>query len=298
MTALRKLLVVDDDPVVGASFNRVLSGKGYLVVSAENGHEALARLQSERFDAVFTDLRMPGMDGLQVAEEVRAAQPWTPVVIVTGYGSPASEARARAAGVSGFLQKPLSPEMIEDSAALAVRTVVESVAAPRADPATAAAPAAAPAAPAPAASAEAPAPGGVLPVLKNMLLFLAAPFIGLVYAVLLPFVGLGMLAYIAVKESGDKPAAQEGSEPAALNVEPALVAEAAEATAVAEAAPEEAMTPLAAETENRGIAGAAKVAAGIVAAPFLGLAWIVVAPFAGLAAIAWFAMKAAFARTG
>ncbi len=62
MSALRKVLVVDDDPVVGASFKRVLSGKGYLVVSAENGYDALARIQAEKFDAVFTDLRMPGMD--------------------------------------------------------------------------------------------------------------------------------------------------------------------------------------------------------------------------------------------
>ena len=46
MTALRKLLDVDDDPVVGASFKRVLSGKGYLVVAAENGQEALDKLQA------------------------------------------------------------------------------------------------------------------------------------------------------------------------------------------------------------------------------------------------------------
>jgi FixJ family two-component response regulator len=58
---------------------------------------------------------MPGMTGLDVAESVKARQPWTPVVIVTGYGSQRSEERARAAGVSDFLHKPLSPEMIQDS---------------------------------------------------------------------------------------------------------------------------------------------------------------------------------------
>ena len=55
---------------------------------------------------------MPGMTGLEVAERVKASQPWLPVVIVTGYGTDANEARAKAAGVSGFLRKPLSPEMI------------------------------------------------------------------------------------------------------------------------------------------------------------------------------------------
>jgi CheY-like chemotaxis protein len=185
MTALRKVLVVDDDPVVGASFKRVLSGKGYIVVAAENGAAGLERLKAEKFDAVFTDLRMPGIDGLQVAERVRAEQPWMPVVIVTGYGSAESEARARAAGVTGFLHKPLTPEEIEDSAEKAVRTVVEE------------APAAIVAAPPPAAEeAAAPRRGGWR-LLRNMALFLLSPFIGLVYAVLMPFVGLGMVAGVA-----------------------------------------------------------------------------------------------------
>jgi CheY-like chemotaxis protein len=100
MSALRKVLVVDDDPVVGNSFSRVLSDKGYVVITAANGDEAMAKLQAEQYDVVFTDLRMPGMTGVEVAENVRARHPWTPVVIVTGYGSRTSEARARAAGVS------------------------------------------------------------------------------------------------------------------------------------------------------------------------------------------------------
>jgi len=284
MTALRKLLVVDDDPVVGASFNRVLSGKGYLVVSAENGPEALAKLQAEKFDAVFTDLRMPGMDGLQVAEKVRAAQPWTPVVIVTGYGSPATEARARAVGVSEFLQKPLSPEMIETSAAKATSIVAEPLAA-RVEVAVAAAPAIVAAAVTPVA--ETPARGGVLKLLRNMALFLAAPFIGLLYAVLLPFVGLGMLAYVAIK-GGSKGGAGTG-----VGAQPAARAEPAAARAEAPAACE--AQGAAGEPRGSGLGAAAKVVGGVVAAPFLGHAWIVMLPFAGLAALAWIGMKAAFA---
>lgn len=200
MTALRKVLVVDDDPVVGASFNRVLSGKGYIVVAAENGADALAKLKDEKFDAVFTDLRMPGMDGLQVAENIKATQPWIPVVLVTGYGSAANEARARAAGVVDFLRKPLSPDMIEDSAANAVRTVTTPMA-----------PVIAPIA------VEAAAPSEAQPEaqpakrsqLKNIALFLSAPFVGLVYAVLLPFVGLGMLAWIGGKAALASPRVRE-----------------------------------------------------------------------------------------
>ena len=193
MSALRKVLVVDDDPVVGKSFNRVLSGKGYIVVTAEDGYEALQKLQSEHYDMVFTDLRMPGMDGVEVAEKVKARQPWTPVVIVTGYGSGKSEERARAAGVSEFLHKPLSPEMIEASAAKALQP------APAAAAVTAAA-----------AAAPAAAPVRKHGTLVNMLLFLSAPFIGLLYAVLLPFVGLGMLAWIGDKAAMESPKVREG----------------------------------------------------------------------------------------
>ena len=116
MNASRKVLVVDDDPVVAKSFDRVLSSKGYAVITAENGEEALRKLNEENYDIVYTDIRMPGMSGLEVAEQVKARKPWTPVVIITGYGTEAAESRAKAAGVSGFLHKPLSPEMIEGSA--------------------------------------------------------------------------------------------------------------------------------------------------------------------------------------
>src|SRR5665647_751513 len=116
MSALRKVLVVDDDPVVAKSFDRVLSAKGYAVITASSGQEALNKLEAEDYDVVFTDIKMPGMSGLDMAEQLKQRRPWLPVVIVTGYGSPDNEARAEAAGVSGFLRKPLSPEMIEGSA--------------------------------------------------------------------------------------------------------------------------------------------------------------------------------------
>jgi CheY-like chemotaxis protein len=180
MTATRKVLVVDDDPVVRKSFDRVLSSQGYAVITAENGEDALRKLNEGKYDVVYTDIRMPGMSGLEVAEKVRVQRPWTPVVIITGYGDDAAEARAKAAGVSGFLHKPLSPAMIEDSArntlaapALADNVVVLPVA------------------------GEAPAveSAGIGSVLKNIALFFAAPFIGLAYIVAFPFVGIGALAY-------------------------------------------------------------------------------------------------------
>jgi CheY-like chemotaxis protein len=184
MGALRKVLVVDDDAVVGKSFKRVLSDKGYIVTTAQNAHEALKQIREQEFDVVFTDIKMPGMDGVELAERVKASRPWTPVVIITGYGTAENEVRAKAAGVSDFMRKPLSPEMIEESAAHALLqpalTIVPTLQA---------------------------SPVEQLPVevpqeksnFRNIALFLAAPFIGLAYAVFLPVVGLAMLAWIGGK---------------------------------------------------------------------------------------------------
>jgi DNA-binding NtrC family response regulator len=185
MSALRKVLVVDDDPVVGNSFNRVLSeDKGYVVITAQNAAEALERLREQEYDLVVTDIKMPGMDGVELAERVKARQPWTPVVIITGYGTTENEVRAKAAGVSDFIRKPLSPEMIEESAAHALREttapVIPELAARPIELSTVA----------------------VVPResrIKNIALFLAAPFIGLAYAVMLPLVGMVMLAKVGMQ---------------------------------------------------------------------------------------------------
>ena len=115
-----RILVVDDDPVVAKSINRVLTAKGFAVINAQSGEEALKKLKNETYDVVFTDIKMPGLSGIEVAERIKASQPWLPVVIVTGHGSRENQARADAVGVSDFLNKPLSPEMIERSASKAL----------------------------------------------------------------------------------------------------------------------------------------------------------------------------------
>jgi len=185
MRATPKVLVIDDDPVVGTSFDRVLSPKGYAVITARDGREAMSKLSDEAYDLVFTDIRMPGMNGLEVAERLKASQPWLPVVIVTGYGTDDNEARARAAGVRGFLRKPLSPEMIAGSAAEAlVETETPTEPAPIA------------AVPAPTEAKPASRWRSAALAAKNVALFFAAPFVGLAYIVLFPFVGIAMLAWI------------------------------------------------------------------------------------------------------
>jgi CheY-like chemotaxis protein len=193
MKALRKVLVVDDDPVVGKSIDRILSSRGYAVIAATGGQEALDRLASEDYDVVYTDIKMPGMSGLEVARHIKESRPWLPVVIVTGYGNDANETEAREIGVNGFLRKPLSPEMVETTADeltgkpdLAMTTFPLAANAIRAVE--------------PAAEAK---ENGATRFAKNVVLFVAAPFIGLAYILAAPFVGFALLAregYKAWKE--------------------------------------------------------------------------------------------------
>ena len=184
--ALKKVLVVDDDPIVGKSIDRILSPRGYAVITAGNGPEALDKLAREDYDMVYTDIKMPGMDGLEVAARIKASRPWLPVVIVTGYGTDANEAKAKDIGVTGFLRKPLSPEMIETSAAGALLAPV---------------PAAAP------VEEEREAAGPAIRVpsaLRNVAMLVAAPLLGLAFAVALPFIGLGMLAWTGLRAASGK----------------------------------------------------------------------------------------------
>jgi CheY-like chemotaxis protein len=195
MRTLRKVLVVDDDPVVGRSFHRVLADKGYAVVTAADGAEALAKIAAEDYDVVYTDIRMPGMNGIEVAENIKGHRPWLPVVIVSGYATPDNEARAKAAGVSAVLHKPLSPEVIEASAREAV---LERDVAARAPEVAALV--------APATVTEAPVAPAVRPArrigpLTSVALLVAAPFAGLVYAIVFPFVGLAMFIGVPIWHS-------------------------------------------------------------------------------------------------
>ena len=104
MSANLQVLVIDDDAVVGRSFDRVLSEKGYDVSTVLSGEEALETMEDTNFDVVFTDIKMPGMDGLEVTERIKARCPWTPVVVITGYGTDDNESKAAVLGASGFVQ--------------------------------------------------------------------------------------------------------------------------------------------------------------------------------------------------
>ena len=188
MNTKPQVLVIDDDAVIGRSFDRVLSDKGYEVSTALNGEEGLKDMENTEYDVVFTDIKMPGMDGIEVAERIKARCPWTPVVVITGYGTTENEAKASVLGVNGFIRKPLTPEMIENITLKALNEPVAELEAANEDTAAAK----------PQLS-ELKGWRKVGRIASNILLFLAAPFIALSYVIALPVVGLYTFAKLAVE---------------------------------------------------------------------------------------------------
>lgn len=178
-----RVLVVDDDEVVGKSFDRVLSEKGYKVNTAMSGKEAFEKFAGNDFDLVFTDLRMPEQDGLEFAKRIREMNPWLPVVVVTGYGTQEAEAKAKEMGLAGFIHKPVTPEGLLETTAQVLKN---ATARPRA--ATATAP-----------TTVAAATEKKESVAKNIALFFAAPFIGLAYMIAFPFVGFWVLGRLGLR---------------------------------------------------------------------------------------------------
>jgi CheY-like chemotaxis protein len=171
------------------------------VSTVHDGWKALVTMSREDYDVVFTDIKMPGMDGLELAERIRKTRPWVPVVIITGYGTPANVERAEAAGVAGFLDKPLSPATIERSTRAALRVIEGGARKAQHEPAAALlTPVEAVAVAVPATvTVEARSESRAIAVMKSAGLYLAAPFCALAYMVATVFVMLGTLAWTVVR---------------------------------------------------------------------------------------------------
>src|ERR1051326_165058 len=101
-----KILVVDDEPSVLLTVVAILQQEGYDVDAAANGQTAIEWIRSRQYDLVMTDLKMPGVDGLQVLEEVRKTAPNTVTLMMTGYGSVDTALEALQHGAYEYLLKP------------------------------------------------------------------------------------------------------------------------------------------------------------------------------------------------
>ena len=112
MTA--SILVVDDEPAIQDILTWALSAEGYRVTTAGNGEEALARVESEEFDVIVTDIVMPGIDGLEVLERSRVLSPRAAVIVMTAYAALETAIAALRRGASDYLEKPFSVDLLKE----------------------------------------------------------------------------------------------------------------------------------------------------------------------------------------
>lgn len=103
-----KILAVDDEGIVLDSFRRILVLAGYSVDTVETGPEALGLIQKNDYDFVFTDLKMPDMDGIEVTKAVKHLRPDIDVIVITGYATIESAVETMKYGAMDYVQKPFT----------------------------------------------------------------------------------------------------------------------------------------------------------------------------------------------
>ncbi len=109
----KNILLVDDDTGVRTVFSSILRKEGYRVTAVKNGYEAIKVIDEESFDLALVDLRMPGLDGIQVLEKIKSRRPQTRVIIYSAYGLVEDAVEAMRKGAADYLNKPFSPNELE-----------------------------------------------------------------------------------------------------------------------------------------------------------------------------------------
>jgi two-component system nitrogen regulation response regulator NtrX len=107
-----RILVIDDEAAIRDSLKMILEYEDYQFMGAASGQEGLATIQRERPDAVLLDIKMPGMDGMDVLRKLRTSDETLPVVMISGHGTTATAVEAIRLGAIDFLDKPLSSERV------------------------------------------------------------------------------------------------------------------------------------------------------------------------------------------
>ncbi|MCH5173368.1 MAG: sigma-54-dependent Fis family transcriptional regulator [Bacteroidales bacterium] len=102
-----KILIIDDERAIRNSMKEILSDEGYSVDTAENGAEGLKMVSAGRYDVVFCDIKMPGMDGVEVLEKIEASGADSAVVMISGHGDIDTAVECIKKGAFDFIQKPL-----------------------------------------------------------------------------------------------------------------------------------------------------------------------------------------------
>ena len=121
-SASTTILLVDDDPAVGKVLGALLRQDGLEAEHVASGEAALQALEARPFEAVVTDVRMPGMDGMELLDRIKGRWPDLPVVVLTAFGTLEQGVEAMKAGAADFITKPFDREQILAVLRKALRT--------------------------------------------------------------------------------------------------------------------------------------------------------------------------------
>ena len=121
MDKFKALLVDDEEDLVSTLVERL----GYRGIEADyalDGYAALVKMRENDFDVVILDLKLPGMDGIEILEKLKAEYPGIPVLLITGHGSPLDENKEKPEGAFDYLVKPISLDTLIAKMAEAVNS--------------------------------------------------------------------------------------------------------------------------------------------------------------------------------
>jgi nitrogen regulation protein NR(I) len=109
-----KVLLIEDDPAVVVTLSRVLREEGHEIIVESRGDSGLARARDDSLDLVLTDMKLPGMSGLELVKELHRSKPRLPIILMTAHGTTETAIEATKSGAYDYLLKPFEmPELIE-----------------------------------------------------------------------------------------------------------------------------------------------------------------------------------------
>src|SRR5581483_7861430 len=115
-----KILIVDDEEVVRESLHQWFDSEGYLTRAAASGKDALTLVAEQQFDLALLDIKMPGMDGIELQQRLAEADPDLSIVIMTGYGTVETAVQALKRGAYDYVTKPIDPDELSRLIAKAI----------------------------------------------------------------------------------------------------------------------------------------------------------------------------------
>ena len=117
------ILVVDDDELIREQIERLYVRSGYVVSPVATAEDALERLDARDIDLVVTDIKLPGLSGVELTERIQELYPYVPVVVITGHAGIENAVEVRKFGATDYIVKPFSAATIQESTMRSVREI-------------------------------------------------------------------------------------------------------------------------------------------------------------------------------